>query len=552
MSEIYDLSDRAVDLRADADPLLATFTGVAGRDHRWPDMSPGGHAERRAIEQDLLDAAKAIEPTSPAEQVAQKVLIDDLELAIQAFDDQRWRRDLDSIACPVQSFLGVFDLMPHETLDEWARVLVRLETIAAPLAGYRACLEAGLAAGDVVAKRQVQAVSSEARAATGEESAFNSLNAAFAASDIDDDGLRDRVAAAVSGAQAEFVALADWLDEHYLPNARETDPVGEDRYVTEARQHLGMTIEPLEMYAWGWSEIERLWTRLGEVCEAISPGTSIPDVIELLSTDPDRAAGSVDEFLEVMQARQETALDQLAGVHFEVPEPIRRVEVKSAPPGGALAPYYTPPSEDFTRPGRVWYPLGAKKQFPLWEEVTTAHHEGFPGHHLQVGVQFAQGDKLSRYHRLIVWNPGSGEGWALYAEHLMGELGYLDPPDYEVGLLTSQLLRACRIVIDIGMHLELAIPDDAPFHPGEAWTFDLGVEMLETMTFADHEMAVSEIIRYLGWPGQAISYKIGEKVILDLRDQLVTNGDMPLKEFHSKVLEVGSVGLDLLQELVLE
>ena len=91
--------------------------------------------------------------------------------------------------------------------------------------------------------------------------------------------------------------------------------------------------------------------------------------------------------------------------------------MKESPPGGALAPYYTQPSEDFvSRPGTVWYPLEGKTTFPLFQEVTTAHHEGFPGHHLQVGVQMCQGDLLSRYHKLIVWLPGAGEGWALYAE----------------------------------------------------------------------------------------------------------------------------------------
>ena len=183
--------------------------------------------------------------------------------------------------------------------------------------------------------------------------------------------------------------------------------------------------------------------------------------------------------------------------------------------------------------------------------MTTAHHEGFPGHHLQIGVQNAQGDDLSRYHRLIVWNPGSGEGWALYAEQLMSELGYLDEPELEIGLLASQLFRACRIVIDIGLHLGLPIPDDAPFHAGEEWTFETAVDVMETWGFLDHDMAVTEIIRYLGWPGQAISYKVGEKVYLDLREQLVEQQGMSLKDFHTRVLEIGSVGLDLLQELTL-
>ena len=252
-----------------------------------------------------------------------------------------------------------------------------------------------------------------------------------------------------------------------------------------------------------------------------------------------------------MQERQETALAQLEGSHFDVPPEIRQIAVKAGASGGALAPHYTPPSEDFTRPGTVWYPMSTKTVFPLYGEITTAHHEGFPGHHLQVGVQLARSELMSRFHRLLVWLPGAGEGWALYAEHLMGELGYLDRPEYEAGLLLAQLMRAARIVIDIGLHLDLDIPDDADFHPGEHWNFALAVEMLETRAFVDNEMSISEVTRYLGWPGQAISYKLGERAILDLRTELCNNRGVALKDFHTRVLNVGSVGLDLLTELVL-
>ena len=132
----------------------------------------------------------------------------------------------------------------------------------------------------------------------------------------------------------------------------------------------------------------------------------------------------------------------------------------------------------------------------------------------------------------------------------MGELGFHDRPEYELGMLSAEMLRACRIVIDIGLHCELPIPDDASFHPGEAWTWDLAVEMLRDLSFQNQEMSESEATRYLGWPGQAISYKVGQQVILDLRDELSEREDFELKTFHSNVLNVGSIGLDLLKELV--
>ncbi|MEO6462402.1 MAG: DUF885 domain-containing protein, partial [Candidatus Eisenbacteria bacterium] len=249
-------------------------------------------------------------------------------------------------------------------------------------------------------------------------------------------------------------------------------------------------------------------------------------------------------------------LADLDGKHFDIPDEVRQVEVKIAPPGGALGAYYIQPSEDFTRPGTVWYSLAPDevKDIPLYGHITTAYHEGFPGHHLQCGIQVALADQLSRLHRLSVWYPGYGEGWALYTELLMHELGYFEKPEYVLGMLNAQLFRACRVVIDIGSHLELPIPrDETDFHPGEPWTFERAVEFLIARCGEEEDYARSEVTRYYGWPGQAISYKVGERVIMELREELKAKQGpaFQLKEFHARVLGSGPVGLELLRERVL-
>jgi uncharacterized protein (DUF885 family) len=282
-------------------------------------------------------------------------------------------------------------------------------------------------------------------------------------------------------------------------------------------------------------------------CAQINPDVPVAAVIEDLQTNPAYAAAGEEEFIEMMAERQARALANLEGVHFDVPEQIRQIDVQVEPPGGASAAHYVGPSEDYSRAGSVWYPVAGQTHFPLFREVTIAYHEGFPGHHLQVGVQTTLADQLSRLHRSLVWYPGSGEGWALYAEHLMGELGYLERPEYVVGLLSSQLLRSCRIAVDIGTHLDLPIPDDVTFHPGERWNFDLAYELLTVRALESPESARSEVIRYFGWPGQAISYKVGEQAILDLRAEGEAKGGFDPKRFHSDVLSVGSVGLDLMR-----
>ena len=132
----------------------------------------------------------------------------------------------------------------------------------------------------------------------------------------------------------------------------------------------------------------------------------------------------------------------------------------------------------------------------------------------------------------------------------MDELGLLERREHRVGLLASQMFRACRVAIDIGIHHRLSIPASATFHPGEPWTADLATELLTTRAMSPLEDSTDEVVRYCGWPGQAISYKVGEQAILDLRKEAKAQPGFDLKDFHSKVLAPGAVGLDALRDQV--
>jgi uncharacterized protein (DUF885 family) len=161
-----------------------------------------------------------------------------------------------------------------------------------------------------------------------------------------------------------------------------------------------------------------------------------------------------------------------------------------------------------------------------------------------------QSQSLTRFQRLIGFTSGHAEGWALYAERLMQELGYLDDPVYELGWLSCQAMRAVRVVVDIGMHLQLRIPADERYHPGEVWTPELALPfVIERSCFPANFMA-SEVDRYLGLPGQAISYKVGERVWLESRADLEHRmGDrFDLKAFHRDALNLGGMGLDQLRD----
>ncbi len=557
LHDVFDLSSEFVDQMAALRPTVATYQGLPGYDHLWDDLSPAGGRKvvdfLRAYQQRLAALPPADDPWA---RLAVQVMDEHLRLERAFYEDGDDVLDLNNIASTFQSVRQVFDLMDTKTRDGWVNIVSRLETMGQALDGYRATLDEGRASGRTVAVRQVKAAVEQGRINAGPTSYFQRLPGLFAESGIADATLGARLAAAVPLAAAAFARLADYLETTYLPAATPKDAVGRERYARQTRRFLGMTIDPEETYAWGWEQVRSLGKELAQVAAAIAPGKSLPEVFALLKADPARCARDRDEFVRLMTERQVRALSELDGRHFDIPAEVREVEVKIAPPGGALGAYYIQPSEDFTRPGTVWYSLAPDelKDIPLYGHITTAYHEGFPGHHLQCGIQVALADRLSRLHRLSVWYPGYGEGWALYTELLMHELGYFEKPEYVLGMLNAQLFRACRVVIDIGSHLELPIPqDEADFHPGEAWTFDKAVELLTSRCGEEEDYAKSEVTRYYGWPGQAISYKVGERVIMDLREELKgrQGAAFQLKEFHARVLGSGPVGLELLRQRVL-
>jgi uncharacterized protein (DUF885 family) len=312
---------------------------------------------------------------------------------------------------------------------------------------------------------------------------------------------------------------------------------------------MGMNVEARDAYEWGWGEVERLDVEMARVAQEIQPGASLAEVRHLLDTDPKRSivgeGGLRDWLQEIMDEAMEFLIEE---DHFSIPQSIQRVEAMISPPGGAAAMYYTGPSEDLSRPGRTWYPTNGRTVFPRWSEPTTAYHEGVPGHHLQVAIATINSEKLSRFQR-NTFVSGHGEGWALYAERLMDEFGFFANPEYRLGYLYAQAFRAARVVIDIGMHCGFTIPASWPWHPGESWTPELMLEFLSARSSSDDEFNRSEINRYLGWPGQAISYKLGERVWLDLRDEARKKhgSAFDLRKWHAHGLDLGNLGLDLLK-----
>lgn len=545
-------TDRYVEDVVALDPITATLCGIAGHDHRLPDLSPDGYAAREELNRRALAEVAATEASDEREQVAKEAFLERVGLEVERADAGFERSAVSVISSAVHGVREVFDLMPTATDDDWRTIGDRLAAVPAALEGYRETLLAEAAEGRVSARRQYVEVASQVRGWTGQEGTAGDYFAHVVAEAPE--GLRDRLASVAAAATSSYADFGRFLETDLAPRGREVDGVGRDRYALESRYFLGATVDLEETYAWGWEELKRIEDDMESTARRIVPGGSVDEAVKALDADPARDCGSREAFQAWMQERADAILASFDGVHFDIAEPIRTIDCKVAPTndGGA---WYTPPSEDFSRPGTMWFSFTDDTDvYSTWRETTTVFHEGVPGHHLQCAQVVHRADLLNRWQRLLCWVSGHGEGWALYSERLMDELGYFDDPGDRLGFLDMQGFRAARVIVDIGVHLGLTVPADNPYgwRAGEVWDGSRVHEFLRQHSRMDDGQLGYEVNRYLGWPGQAPSYKVGERIWLQARDEVrarkgADGTGFDLKEFHTAALDLGSIGLDPLQ-----
>lgn len=549
------IAERWVDTLVDLDPLWATWLGRAGRTGEYGDTSPAGHAAYIAAVRAVLDELRA----TPAVDAVDLVTKDDLESALALdleYDAQLLHlRDLNVIASPAQGLRDVFDLMPTENETDWADISSRLGAFPAALDGYIATLRLGIERGIVAARRQVSAVADQCARNAAPEGFFAELVAdpspgsGVPLSSSLLGALRTNSLAARQG----YLDLETFLRDELLPVAAESDSVGREAYALHSRRFLGAVVDPDETYAWGLDEVARMAAEQEAVAGQIEEGATVARAIEVLDADPARTLDGPEALQRWMQRLSDQAVAELGASHFDIPEPIRTLECKIAPThdGGI---YYTSPSDDFVRPGRMWWsvPVGVTR-FTTWRETTTVYHEGVPGHHLQLGQAVYNRATLNTYRRSLAGTSGHAEGWALYAERLMDELGYLDDPGDRLGMLDGQRMRAARVVIDIGVHLGKEFPGCASMPAGGVCNYEKAFAYLSDNVNMDPAFVRFEVDRYLGWPGQAPSYKVGQRIWEELRaERARREGDaFDVRRFHSEALALGGVGLDTLRRALL-
>ncbi len=549
-SPIDQVSERFLEQYLELMPTAATFMGVEGHDHELPDFSPNGFEGLLELHRRALAEARAIAPGSPREEVAQDAFVERLGLEVENLEAGVPQSQLNALTSIPAEIRQVFDLMPTASESDWERIAIRLNQVGTALDGYRDTVLEQAGRGRVSAVRQLNDLATRIASWTGAEG--DDFFAGLAAR-APEGPVKASVEAAAASARKAYDQFGQWVTTEVVPRGRARDAVGREIYELASRNFLGAAVDLDETYAWGWQELARIDAEMQTIAASLNGGDrSINAAAELLDNDPARKIHGKEAFRDWMQQLADAAVNELAGEHFDIPDAIKRIECMIAPTSDGSI-YYTGPSEDLTtRPGRMWWAVpNGIEDFATWREVTTVYHEGVPGHHLQVAQTMLRGETLNRWQRIGCWVSGHGEGWALYAERLMEELGYLEEPGARLGMLDAQGFRAARVIVDIGMHLELEIPRDNPlgFRPGERWNAELGFEFLRAYSRMETEFLRSELNRYLGWPGQAPSYKVGERIWLQAREEVRARrgASFDLRSFHREALDLGSIGLDPLR-----
>ena len=543
------VADAYTDTLVALDPSLATTLGIPGHDTEFQDFSPAGIEEFAAAARETLAALDGLAPVDDVDAVTLDAMRERLGLELE-FHETGWDlAELNNIESPAQNIRSIFDLMPTDTEEHWANIAGRMHRVPGAISGYIESLRAAREAGRVSAVRQVSIVIEQ----TTKYAAADGFFAKLAAGAKTTDGplpaaVQERLDAGAAAARNAYSELAAFLRDELLPAAPAKDAVGRERYALASRGFLGAEVDLEETYAWGIGELERIITAQEAVAGEIRPGSSVAEAKRILNSDPDRQLKGTEALKAWMQELSDRAISDLAGVHFDIPDVMKTLECLIAPTdeGGI---YYTGPSDDFSRPGRMWWSVPAGEDtFTTWSETTTVFHEGVPGHHLQIATAVYRRELLNSWRRNVCWTSGHGEGWALYAEKLMEELGYLKDPGDHMGMLDMQRMRAARVVFDIGIHLELEMP--ARWGSG-SWTPEKGYSFLKQNLDISEGQLQFEFARYLGWPGQAPSYKVGQRLWEQIRAELEARPGFDLKAFHTKALDIGSVGLDTLKRAML-
>ena len=519
----------SVELLAREDAELAASLGVPSEG--LTDYSPAAWQRRTDTIEGLLAEAKSLQSTNEDDRIALDVIIERLSAMAALASERHHLRDLNVLTNPAQGIRTTLELvLPQHGVAE---VTDRLRAVPKALSSWRESLLEGAARGEPAAQRQSVAIAEQ----------MDYLGRDWLQTQIGNLAGNDDLNQAAEAAAAAFAKTSTWLADVYVSMARPGDAVGEESLCLHAQFFSGMEVDLDEAFRWGLAEMERLGAEMRLEVQRLEPGLQLSEARDFLMEQSRYRIRDVAELEGYLADLTAQAVEQLDGKIFTIDPRVRELEIKIAPEEDTGLPYYLPPSEDLTRPGSVWLPVSDARVFDRFWLDSMWFHEGIPGHHLQLGAVAVQPD-LNRFQRSLGATSGHDEGWACYAERLCDELEWFEDPGMRLGYLSWQMVRAIRLVADIGLHTGREIPGGYA-DAGARITPDFVASLLCKRALASRDFAYSEVNRYLGAPGQAMSYKLGEREWLAARaeSEKVWGPDFDLRKWHDQALKLGPMGL---------
>lgn len=389
-------------------PTEATAWGIEGHAGELQDFSPAYWEAVADRNREMLADVDALDDGTDdcddeddfdeVDIVTAAVLRDRVCLDLSLHHNDEFLGQLNNIASPIQTIRDTFLLMPQDTEEQREAIASRLSQVGKALAGYRESLTLAASHGKVSAIRQIEAAIGQCRELTQPGSMLDKLGV-------------DPHSDAVVSAKKSFGSMAEWLGDQLAPHAPHHDAVGRERYERFSHLFVGDVVDLDDAYEWGLDRLQEIVAEQQNIAEKLyGPGTSVAAAMKKLDTEPRYTITGTDALREWMQEQADKTIADLNGVHFDIPQPVQSLEA-CIDPAGTGGMFYTPPSDDFSRPGRMWWSVPAgQNTFHTWQELTTVFHESVPGHHLQCGQAVCERENLNLWRRIACWNSGHGEG----------------------------------------------------------------------------------------------------------------------------------------------
>jgi len=535
------------------EPLMATALGDRRFDDRLPDISPDGRSRIKKQYESVLDFCKAIPENTLSEEdrVTRTALLVDARSMFDYYscDLEDWT--VDPLQGPQVELMNVESYQPVRSPADGRAMVGRWRAIGPYIDQHTTNLRAGAARGKVAVHAVVEKVIDELKdLVVKPDSEWTLLRPLAAAhedwTDEDKREFRNEMTRAVREyARPAFVRYLEFLRSEILPKARPQErpgilhiPSGAEAYARLILVHTSLNLTPEELHQTGLREVARINAEMEKLGESVLGTKDRGQILKRLRTDPSLYFSSRDEVAAKAESALARANASIAKWFGRLPKAKCEVVVMGEhEEKHSTIAYYRQPAIDGSRPGRYYINTSSPKTRPRYEAEALAYHESVPGHHLQIAI-------AQELEGIPEFRKNSGvtafiEGWGLYSERLADEMGLYSSDLDRIGILSYDAWRACRLVVDTGMH-------------AMGWTRAQAIDfMLQNTALAENNI-VNEVDRYITWPGQALAYKTGQLEMMRLRQgsKKRLGGRFDIRRFHDALLGSGAVPLKVLRQII--